>query len=211
MVMRPWDPLTACVQEDVAPAEHVSYLIMWQAPEQLDSAVEVVFFHEFLQVDHPCAVAAYNEVDVFELRQDLGYYSDQEVDSLPVLEPGNEDDVDLVWVASLLNFSLPDAWVRRKFLGVHRIRNRESLARIVLCSQNKVVFASMADTDGCVQVSEGPGDQLIQVDPRHVVETEQGVLCEDGLQPIGLSSQHHAVLQDAGALMSMDYVDVLTD
>jgi hypothetical protein len=75
----------AGIQKDVASAEDVSDFIVGEASEQFYSAVKIVFFNEFLKVDHASTISTNNEMNVFELCQDFRYYPNQEVDTFPVL------------------------------------------------------------------------------------------------------------------------------
>ena len=45
-----------------------------------------------------------------------------------------------------------------------------------LCSQREVVFASVRDTNGCIDIFQVPLAELIEVDAPHVTISKMGML-----------------------------------
>lgn len=126
-----------------------------------------------MHLSHPFAISTDNEVDILELRQDLWYYTDQEVHPFPIGKSGDEDDIDLIGIARLLDVSLPYRWIGCELVRVDSVRYRERLAWIELCSEYEVVFACVAYTYRRIQVPERPLDQFVEVDARKVVVAEE--------------------------------------
>ena len=67
----------------------------------------------------------------------------------------------------------------------------------------------MTYADSGVEVSEAPLDELVEVDACEVVEAEEGVFSEDGLEPKLLCSHHDCVREETGAGVAVDDVDLL--
>ena len=63
----------------------------------------------------------------------------------------------------------------------------------------------------CIQVAEGPLNELVDVDAKAIIKSEQGVLGEDSLDTKSFSSHIYTMTQNAGALMSMYNIDVFSD
>lgn len=170
------------VQEDMTAAENVANLFVLQTSEELDSLAQVMLLDQLLEVGHAFTITADDEVHVFELCEDLRNDTNEKIDALAVRETGDEDNVDSVWVARLGNVSLADARIRSKSAGVNGIGDRESFAGINFCAKHKVLLACVTDADGGVEVTEAPFDQFVEVNAEDVVEREQRVLSEDGLE-----------------------------
>lgn len=113
------------VQEDVSPAEHISHFVVWEPSQELYSLVKVVLFDHLLQLDVSWPISTNYEVNIFELGQNFWNYTNQEIDTFPVLEARDENDVDLVRVARLADLCLPDLWVGRELIRIDGIWDGE--------------------------------------------------------------------------------------
>lgn len=111
-----------------------------------------MLFHELLKLDHACAVTADDEMNIVKTGQDFWDDTDENVDSFSVLKARDKHDVDLVWVARLLDLPFSDTEIWRKFVRVYRVWNGESLLRIKFGSEHEVVLAGMTDANCSIQV-----------------------------------------------------------
>ena len=189
-------------------AKNVADLLVLEATKQLDSLAQVVLLDQLVEASHTLTITTDDEVHVLKLSEDLGDDTNEKIDALTVGETGDEDDVDSVWVTRLGNVSLANAGVRSKSARVNGVRNGESFAGINLGAQNEVLFASVADADSGVKITEAPLDKLVEVNAEEIMEGEQRVLSEDSLQTERLGSHESNVLKDAGALMTVHNVDL---
>jgi hypothetical protein len=123
-------------------------------------------------MDHSRAITANDEIDVLELSKDLWNDSDEEVKSFSVLQTRDEDDVDLVWVSRLSQLIFTNAWVWSEPVGIDGVGDREDFLRSHLCSQHEVVFASMTNTYGCIQVSERPLNDFVKMNSSQIIISE---------------------------------------
>lgn len=142
-------------------AQDVSYLVVRESSQELNSTMKVVFLDQGLHLAHAFAITANDEVNILELCQNLWNNSNEEVDTLPVRKPRYEDDVDLVRVSGLLDISLPDRGIRSELVRVDCIWDCERLSWIKLRPENKVVLASVTHTDRGIEIPKAPLDQFI--------------------------------------------------
>ena len=93
-----------------------------------------MLLYELKKVGHSSSIASDDEVNVGEHSKDLRDYCQQEVNTFPVLQSGDENDVDLVRVAGLLDLFFPHLEVRSELLRVNCVGDSEGLGRIDLGS-----------------------------------------------------------------------------
>ena len=144
-------------------SQDISDLIMRESSQELYSSVKIVLLYKLKKVCHPSSVASNDEVNVWENRKDLWNDSDEEVESFSVLQARDEDDVDLVWVSRLSQLVFTNAWVWSEPVGIDGVGDGEGFLRSHLCSQHEVVFASMTNTNGCIQVSKRPLNDFVKM------------------------------------------------
>ena len=96
-------------------------------------------------------------------------------------------------------------------MGVNCIWNSKSLYWVHFSSKNKVVFASMTNTDRSVKVSKRPFDYLIQMNSADVIIAKKRVLGKNSFEAIRLSCHHHYMRQYACALVPMDNIHMLSN
>lgn len=98
---------------------------------------------------------------------------------------------------------LSDFEVWSESVKVNGIWDGEGLLWGDLGSQDEVVFASIADTDGSVEISEGPLNQFVNMYSCEFMVSKQRVLSEYCFKSEVLCIHEYNVLKDAYALMSV--------
>lgn len=168
--------------------------------------MQIMLFYELLHLDHFVSISANDEVDVLKLCNDLWYEPNQKVNTLAVLQTRDVHDVDHIFglIATYLG-------IRGESHGVHSIGDGEASIRVELGPETEVILAGLTHAYGRIQVPDRPFAELVQIDACHIMEPKQGVLCENGLEAIGLGSHHDALLNHTRALVTMAYVNVLSN
>jgi len=168
--------------------------------------MQIVLFYKLLHLYHLISISTNDEVDMLKPRHDLRYEPNQEVNALAVLQTGHVYYVDHI-------FGLISAYfrIRSESHVVDGIGNGEASIWIELGPEAEVILAGLAHTYRCIQVSDRPFAELVQIDACHIMEPEQGVLGENGLEAISLGSHHNALLNHTRALVAVAYVNVLSN